>query len=105
MPTQLLPCPFCLGKAELTVTAYGKFHAIECTKCSVDMIGETREEAILNWNGRPKINQEDVLAFLEHKYIQKADARHKEMGLEYIQAETHDLAKEIANFINKKLGI
>lgn len=38
----------------------------------------------------------EVLAFLRRKYVQRADARQKSMGLQYTTAETHDLAEEIA---------
>lgn len=41
------------------------------------------------------MKEQDVLAFLNRKYIQRADERQKQMGLQYTEAETHDLAKEI----------
>lgn len=37
--------------------------------------------------------------FYERKYIQRSDARQQMMGLQYTEAETHDLAKETARFI------
>ncbi len=37
--------------------------------------------------------------FLLRKYVQSADDRQRAMGLQYTTAETHDLAKEITNFI------
>jgi len=40
-----------------------------------------------------------LFAFLCRKYIQRADARQEAMGLQYTTAETHDLAKELARFI------
>lgn len=46
-----------------------------------------------------KHTYEAYLAFLERKYMQTADARQKAMGLSYTEAETHDLAKELANYI------
>jgi hypothetical protein len=44
--------------------------------------------------------EELLFAFLVRKYVQRADARQKSMGLQYIEAETHDLAREIAKFIH-----
>jgi NTP pyrophosphatase (non-canonical NTP hydrolase) len=43
----------------------------------------------------------DAFNFLCQKYIQKSDLRQKAMGLQYTEAETHDLAKEITNYISK----
>ena len=40
-----------------------------------------------------------LFGFLERKYVQRADARQKEMGLQYTTAETHDLARELAKFL------
>jgi hypothetical protein len=37
--------------------------------------------------------------FLRRKYVQRQDARHKEMNLQYTTAETHDLAAELSRFI------
>lgn len=37
--------------------------------------------------------------FLNRKYIQQADIRQRAQGLQYMTAETHDLAKEITRFI------
>jgi hypothetical protein len=42
----------------------------------------------------------ELFAFLRRKYVQRADARQKAMGLVYTEAETHDLAREIARFIS-----
>lgn len=42
-----------------------------------------------------------VLIFLDHKYVAKADTRQQSMGLSYIEAERQDLAKEVTNFIRK----
>lgn len=41
------------------------------------------------------MKEQEVFAFLNRKYVQRADERQKEMGLQYTEAETHDLAKEI----------
>lgn len=51
--------------------------------------------------------EEDALAYRVHrifeflcgKYVQRADDRQKQMGLQYTEAETHDLARELAKFI------
>jgi hypothetical protein len=43
--------------------------------------------------------ESDLFAFLCRKYVQRADDRQKEMGLQYTEAETHDLAKTIAKFM------
>ena len=37
--------------------------------------------------------------FYCRKYVQRSDNRQKNMGLQYTEAETHDLAKETAKFI------
>jgi hypothetical protein len=44
-----------------------------------------------------------VLDFLDHKYVARADARQKEMGLSYIEAERNDLAREITKFIEREV--
>lgn len=35
-----------------------------------------------------------ILAWLCRKYVQRADDRQKSLGLQYTEAETHDLARE-----------
>jgi hypothetical protein len=50
---------------------------------------------------KPKLVN-DLFEFLTHKYVQHADERQKEMGLQYMEAETHDLAEEIAKFITNR---
>lgn len=44
-----------------------------------------------------------VFKYLCQKYVQRSDARQKEMGLQYTEAETHDLAKTIAEYIHIEL--
>lgn len=39
--------------------------------------------------------EEQIFAFLCRKYVQRADSRHREMGLQYMEAETHDLARAL----------
>ena len=46
--------------------------------------------------------ESDLFAFLCRKYVQRADELQKAMGLQYTEAETHDLAKMIANFIDAR---
>lgn len=45
---------------------------------------------------QPDTIEENVFAFLIAKYVQRSDERQKAMGLQYTEAETHDLAKQIA---------
>jgi len=40
-----------------------------------------------------------LFSFFTRKYVQEADERQKGLGLTYTSVETHDLAKEVANFI------
>lgn len=44
-----------------------------------------------------------LFAFLNRRYVQRADARQKAMGLQYTTAEAHDLALELADFIQDQL--
>lgn len=44
----------------------------------------------------------EVKTWLRRKYVTRADARQREMGLSYVTAETKDLAKEIARFIKER---
>lgn len=43
--------------------------------------------------------EEDIFAFLCRKYVQRSDDRQKAMGLQYTEAETHDLAHEITLYV------
>lgn len=45
------------------------------------------------------LNEQAIFEFLCRKYVQRADQRQKAMGLQYTEAETHDLAHELAAFI------
>lgn len=47
--------------------------------------------------------EEEIFVFLCQKYVQRADARQKKMGLQYTEAGTHDLAAELAKFFREKL--
>jgi hypothetical protein len=44
----------------------------------------------------PSDIEAEVFAFLCQKYVQRADARQKSMGLQYTEAETHGLAADMA---------
>lgn len=41
-------------------------------------------------------------AFLDRKYVARADERQKSMGLAYVEAERQDLAREMVNFIKQE---
>ncbi|TXM69615.1 hypothetical protein [Methylobacterium sp. WL120] len=43
----------------------------------------------------------EILAWLQEIYVQSQDARQKRMGLSYMTAETHDLARSLSNFLGK----
>lgn len=49
----------------------------------------------------PDVLEAELFAFLCQKYAQMADARQREMGLQYTAAETHDLAKTLASFVDR----
>jgi hypothetical protein len=38
-------------------------------------------------------------AFIDRKYVARADDRQKSMGLAYVEAERQDLAREIVRFV------
>ena len=42
---------------------------------------------------------------LRQKYVTRADERQKQIGLSYVEAETKDLAKTLAEFAAKEGGI
>jgi len=46
--------------------------------------------------------EEEVFQLLTRVYVQRADQRQKAMGLQYTLAETHDLAKTVAKFIEAR---
>lgn len=55
-------------------------------------------------NNTTKKLAEELFYFLTYKYVQRADERQKAMGLQYTEAETHDLAETIAGFISSLRG-
>lgn len=42
--------------------------------------------------------EKDIFDFLCRKYVQRQDDRQKAMGLQYMEAETHDLAHVLASY-------
>lgn len=44
-------------------------------------------------------NEQTIFNFLTRKYVQRADARQADLGLQYMEAETHDLARELAKWL------
>lgn len=44
--------------------------------------------------------KEKIFRLLDRKYVQRADTRQKSMGLQYMEAETHDLAELIATMVS-----
>lgn len=40
-----------------------------------------------------------LFAFLTRKYVQRQDGRQRAIGLVYMEAETHNLARELARFM------
>lgn len=50
----------------------------------------------------PAINaermQDRLFAFLNRRYVQRADSRQRAMGLQYMEAETHGLAEDIVRW-------
>lgn len=55
--TQLKPCPFCGGKAEVLINEYSdsnKEYLVACAECDgmVERWRKTEEEAVAQWNRR-----------------------------------------------------
>jgi len=46
--------------------------------------------------------ERDLFQFLCRKYVQRADNRQRSMGLQYTEAETHDLARELARWFDSR---
>lgn len=46
--------------------------------------------------------ERELFDFLNTKYVQSQDARQRQMGLQYMGAETHDLAKEIVRWLKRR---
>ncbi len=45
------------------------------------------------------LTENDIFDWLTRTYVQHSDARQRAMGLQYTEAETHDLARGIAELI------
>lgn len=50
------------------------------------------------------LSPEAIFAWLCRKYVQRADARQKSMGLQYTEAETHGLAADFSRFAKAALS-
>lgn len=50
------------------------------------------------------LTEESIFSFLSRKYVQRADARQQTWGLTYMEAETHDLARELERYIEAALS-
>lgn len=48
---RLKPCPFCKGKGECRVNFLNQW-LVACQNCRAVMWGDSRDEAIENWNRR-----------------------------------------------------
>lgn len=46
-----------------------------------------------------RFTERAIYDFLCRRYVQRSDERQREMGLVYMTAETHDLAKQLADYI------
>jgi hypothetical protein len=46
-----------------------------------------------------RLSETALYDFLCRRYVQRSDERQRQMGLVYMTAETHDLAKQIADYI------
>lgn len=45
----------------------------------------------------------ELFAWLNIKYVQRSDERQAAMGLQYTEAETHDLARQIAGLVGPRI--
>lgn len=90
--TELLPCPFCGGNAEIAegmYTAWEGGYSIRCRKCALTFgasgrLGEvyewsssfkTESEAIAAWNSRAERTCENVADWRDDKGVLHRDAR------------------------------
>lgn len=46
--------------------------------------------------------ERDLFAWLARKYVGRTDERQRSLGLQYMEAETHDLAAELAKFFQQR---
>lgn len=101
----VLPCPFCGGKAE-TIKGYateqvwqhGEFHRVYCTSCqSRQLFHRTREDAVGAWNKRPdlaaRVEAERVacakaVSVVFDRYHKKSDPISQTMAAGVVMAES-----------------
>jgi len=59
---ELLPCPFCGGKAKLYLSCFGgPDMAVECVDCGMGTHNGDRDEETAQWNRRAAIAELDTL--------------------------------------------
>ena len=67
---------------------------------AMDLLDEGFRRAEIIWEQKPSTPDEaTIFEFLTRKYVQRADARQADLGLQYMEAETHDLARELAKWL------
>ncbi len=67
---------------------------------AIDLLDEGFKRAEKIWEQKPATPDEaTIFEFLTRKYVQRADARQADLGLQYMEAETHDLARELAKWL------
>lgn len=77
--------------------------ALPATNPGAEMFEAAQERIRVKADRRSNPGAETMVAlaqaFVDRKYVARADARQKEMGLAYIEAERQDLAREIVRFV------
>jgi hypothetical protein len=73
--------------------------AVEASDRGPDMESEARREGQKEMNSVHTDMESEIYVFLCRKYVQQSSERQREMGLQYMTTETHDLAKEITRFV------
>lgn len=60
--TELNPCPFCGGKAEIHRSVYSERYRGRCKQCGAQTMPRgTKENAIEDWNRRTKVHTEEEM--------------------------------------------
>lgn len=77
-------------------TEYQRGYMAACRDCADELAAELAGAG----EETDRLQEADIFALLCRKYVQRADDRQKAMGLQYMEAETHDLAREIAALLN-----
>ena len=57
MPAELLPCPFCGGKARMMVAADFPGYRVECERYCCQQTFSNREYSVQKWNRRANIKE------------------------------------------------